>query len=61
MNEGINRIAWLANGLANRINAKKKEIRWRNEDKRQMRFIDLPVLTDSEERILKETWSFFFF
>ena len=54
----ISRIAWFVNGIANRINSKRKEIRWREEDKKQMRFVNLPDLTNSEYEELKQTWPF---
>lgn len=48
----------LANKVAGRIAAKKAENRWRNEDKKQMQYVDLPVLTESEYEELERTWPF---
>ena len=52
------KICWLVNGLANRINAKKTEARWREDDKRQMQYVDLPNLANSEFEELKRIWPF---
>lgn len=52
------KICWLVNGLANRINAKKTEARWRDDDKRQMQYVDLPNLANSEFEELKRIWPF---
>ena len=54
----INITSRFANGVANRINAKKTEKRWRDEDKRQMQFVDLPELSEAEFKELKRTWPF---
>lgn len=58
MNAMINKVAWFINGISRRINAKRKEIRWREEDKRQMQDIVLPELTNAEYSELKRTWPF---
>ena len=58
MNKIINKTAWFANGIANRVNAKKTEQRWREDDKRQMQFVDLPELSEAEYEELKQTWPF---
>ena len=58
MNAMINKVAWFINGISHRINTKRKEIRWREEDKRQMQDVVLPELSDAEYLELKRTWPF---
>lgn len=48
----------LVNRVVGCINVKKAENRWRNEDKRQMQYVDLPALTESEYKELERTWPF---
>ena len=58
MSKIIGKASRLANKMADRINAKKEEIRWRDDDKRQMQYVSLPDLTESEFERLKQTWPF---
>ena len=58
MNALINKASWFANGVAARINVKRKELKWRNEDRKQLQAVDLPELTDAEIKELKKTWPF---
>lgn len=54
----LDKVAGLTKAVSHCVNTRKKEMRWRREDQRQMARVDLPDLSDTEISELKKTWPF---